>query len=117
MLSSALRSSGFPVAVSLVGTGLHAASVTFIGWFGPRGLASILFVLLIVEEHPLAAGPQLEAVVVLTVLLSTMAHGMTAFPLVQRYARWLSRADHATMRAERAKAPELPVRVRHVDMS
>ena len=106
-----------PVAVSLAGTGLRAATVAFVGWFGPRGLASILFVLLIVEEYRLAVGPQLVAVVVLTVLLSTVAHGMTAFPLVQRYARWLSGAAEDSMRAERAEAAELPVRVRHVDMS
>lgn len=106
-----------PVAVSLLGTGLHAASVAFIGWFGPRGLASILFVLLIVEEYRLAVGPQLEAVVVLTVLLSTIAHGTTAFPLVQRYARWLSSSGPDSMHAEREEATELPVRIRHVDAS
>ena len=106
-----------PVAISLVGTGLHAASVAFLGWFGPRGLASILFVLLIVEEHQLAVGPQLEAVVVLTVLLSTTAHGMTAFPFVQRYARWLSGATEEAMQAERMEEPELPVRVRHRDLA
>ena len=106
-----------PVAVSLAGTGLRVATVAFVGWFGPRGLASILFVLLIVEEYRLAVGPQLVPVVVLTVLLSTVAHGMTAFPLVQRYARWLSGAAEDSMRAERAEAAELPVRVRHVDMN
>ena len=104
-----------PVAASLAGTGLRAPTVAFIGWFGPRGLASILFVLLIVEEYQLAVGPRLVAVVVLTVLLSTVAHGMTAFPLVQRYARWLSGAAPDSMQAERAEAAELPVRVRHVD--
>ena len=104
-----------PVALSLAGTGLRVATVAFIGWFGPRGLASILFVLLIVEEYRLAVGPQLVSVVVLAVLLSTVAHGMTAFPLVQRYARWLSGAAEDSMQAERAEAAELPVRVRHVD--
>ena len=104
-----------PVAVSLAGTGLRAPTVAFIGWFGPRGLASILFVLLIVEEYQLAVGPRLVAVVFLTVLLSTVAHGMTAFPLVQRYARWLSGAAPDSMQAERAETAELPVRIRHVD--
>ena len=102
-----------PVAVSLVGTGLHVSSVMFLGWFGPRGLASILFVLLIVEENQLEAGPQLEAIVVLTVLLSTVAHGMTAYPLVRRYASRLGKGADGAGRAEHADEQELPVRIRH----
>ena len=104
-----------PVAISLIGTGLHGVSTAFIGWFGPRGLASILFVLLIVGEYELAAGPTIEAVVVLTVLLSTFAHGMTAFPFSRRYGAWLSRAHEDMMQAERAEAQELPARIRHAD--
>ena len=71
--------------------------------------------LLIVGEYELAAGPTIEAVVVLTVLLSTFAHGMTAFPLSRRYGAWLSRAHEDMMQAERAEAQELPARIRHAD--
>ena len=39
-----------PVGLSLLGTGLRVPSVAFLGWFGPRGLASILFALVVVEE-------------------------------------------------------------------
>ncbi len=100
-----------PVAFSLLGTGLRPASVAFLGWFGPRGLASILFALLVVEEGRLATGPLLEAVVMLTVLASTFLHGLTAYPLARRYGEYS--AAMAETEAERAHAPELPVRIPH----
>jgi NhaP-type Na+/H+ or K+/H+ antiporter len=100
-----------PVALSLLGTGLRPASVAFLGWFGPRGLASILFVLLVVEEGRLATGPLLETVVVLTVLASTFLHGLTAYPLARRYGAYAAAMQET--RAERAHAPELPVRISH----
>jgi NhaP-type Na+/H+ or K+/H+ antiporter len=100
-----------PVALALLGTGLRPASVAFLGWFGPRGLASILFALLVVEEGRLESGPFLVAVVVLTVLLSTLLHGVTAYPLARRYGAFASALAEA--RAERRDALELPVRLRH----
>jgi NhaP-type Na+/H+ or K+/H+ antiporter len=100
-----------PVALALLGTGLRPASVAFLGWFGPRGLASILFALLVVEEGRLESGPFLVAVVVLTVLLSTLLHGVTAYPLARRYGAFASALAEA--RAERRDAMELPVRLRH----
>ena len=101
-----------PAALSLLGAGLLAPSLAFIGWFGPRGLASILFALIVVEEGRLASGGMIEAVVVLTVLLSTFAHGITAYPLARRYGEFVA-AARARAGAEHAPAPELPVRVRH----
>ncbi|MDJ0866516.1 MAG: cation:proton antiporter [Myxococcota bacterium] len=100
-----------PVALSLLGTGLRPASIAFLGWFGPRGLASILFVLLVVEEGRLASGPFLQAVVVLTVLASTLLHGLTAYPLARRYGDYAAALEES--RAELAEAPELPVRIPH----
>src|SRR5215203_5985582 len=77
-----------PVAVSLAGTHLRSVSVLFAGWFGPRGLASIVLGLIVVEEAPLLAGrDEIEAVVALTVLLSVLLHGITAAPLSAVYAR------------------------------
>jgi sodium/hydrogen antiporter len=68
-----------PVAVCLIGTRLHAVSVLFAGWFGPRGLASIVLGLIVVAEAPLLAGrEQIELVVALTVLVSVLLHGFTA---------------------------------------
>ena len=100
-----------PVALALIGTGLRPASVAFLGWFGPRGLASILFALLVVEEGRLANGPFLVTVVVLTVLASTLLHGLTAYPLARRYGAYSAAMEET--RAERADAPELPVRIPH----
>ncbi|MCW7990814.1 sodium:proton antiporter, partial [Streptomyces platensis subsp. clarensis] len=76
-----------PVALCLAGSGLDARTVGFIGWFGPRGLASIIFGLLAVEElTPAGARPVLPAIAC-TVLLSVLAHGLTSAPLANRYGR------------------------------
>jgi NhaP-type Na+/H+ or K+/H+ antiporter len=77
-----------PVGISLIGTHLRSISVLFMGWFGPRGLASIVLGLIVVEEAPMLGGrDQIEAVVALTVLLSVLLHGVTAAPLSAAYAR------------------------------
>jgi len=99
-----------PVALSLLGTGLRVPSVAFLGWFGPRGLASILFALVVVEEGNLAVGLMLEDVVVLTVLLSAVLHGATAYPLARRYGAYA--AEHEPEK-EAEPSMDLPVRVRH----
>jgi NhaP-type Na+/H+ or K+/H+ antiporter len=101
-----------PVGLALLGSGLRPPSVAFIGWFGPRGLASILFALLIVEEQRLDAGDFLGAVVVLTVLGSTLLHGLSAYPLAKRYGAYAS--THRAAEAERTPVNEMPVRIRHV---
>jgi NhaP-type Na+/H+ or K+/H+ antiporter len=77
-----------PVSVSLLGTGIRPATTGFLGWFGPRGLASILFVLLIIEQSELAHENIVFTVVTVTVALSVVLHGMTAGPA----ARWYG--DH-----------------------
>ena len=101
-----------PVALSLLGAGLKPESHAFLGWFGPRGLASILFVLLVVEEGSVHDGPMLEAVVTLTVLVSAFAHGITAYPLARAYsARLAAQAAHDA--AEHEAVPEMAVRLRH----
>jgi NhaP-type Na+/H+ or K+/H+ antiporter len=100
-----------PVALSLVGSRLRWPSVAFLGWFGPRGLASILFVLLVVEPGKLESGALLESVVVLTVLLSILLHGLTAYPLATRYGAYTERT--ADCAEERREDTELPVRIRH----
>jgi NhaP-type Na+/H+ or K+/H+ antiporter len=77
-----------PVAVACLGTGLDRSTVLFVGWFGPRGLASVVFALLAVEE--LGETPfvgETVAVIALTVTLSVALHGITANPLGARYRR------------------------------
>jgi sodium/hydrogen antiporter len=77
-----------PVALSLLGARLDWATVLFIGWFGPRGLASIVFALLALEDLHGVPGPieEVVATIGLTVLLSVLLHGLTAQPLARRYA-------------------------------
>jgi NhaP-type Na+/H+ or K+/H+ antiporter len=82
-----------PVALSLIGSGLRAPTVAFIGWFGPRGLASVIFALLTLES--LEADDDLRQVLAIlsaTVLLSVVAHGFSAEPLARRYGAWVQRA-------------------------
>ena len=81
-----------PVALSLLRTRLRSISVLFMGWFGPRGLASIVLGLIVVGEAPLFAGrEEMGLVVALTVLLSVLLHGVTAAPLSAVYARRVER--------------------------
>ena len=75
-----------PVALSLVGAGLDRETVAVIGWFGPRGLASVVFALL--AEGTLAESDSLHvlAAITATVLMSVVLHGATAAPISARYA-------------------------------
>ncbi|WP_344243469.1 cation:proton antiporter [Actinocorallia libanotica] len=79
-----------PVALSTLGSGLDRASVLFIGWFGPRGLASLVFALLALETLGSQADEAI-AVITVTVLLSVLAHGFSAGPLATRYGTRSSR--------------------------
>lgn len=75
-----------PVAVALLGTGLDGRTVVFVGWFGPRGLASVVFALLAIEEiGETEVVERAVAAVSLTVLLSIALHGISAGPLGRRY--------------------------------
>ena len=73
-----------PVALALAGSGLSPSTVYFIGWFGPRGLASIIFAVIALEDLH-GEADQAVAVIGMTVLLSVLAHGFSAQPLATRY--------------------------------
>jgi NhaP-type Na+/H+ or K+/H+ antiporter len=80
-----------PVAISMIGAGFSRPATLFVGWFGPRGLASVVFGLLIVEELPVD-DPRVETVlstIVLTVLLSVIAHGISGRP----FSAWFGRQE------------------------
>jgi len=80
-----------PVAVALMGTGLSRATVVFMGWFGPRGLASIVLGLVYLEqERHLSGETTTRLAVMATVLLSIFAHGLSAMPGIDLYARKLA---------------------------
>jgi NhaP-type Na+/H+ or K+/H+ antiporter len=96
-----------PVAVVLIGTRLGRPTVAFVGWFGPRGLASVVFALLALEDLGESAAEPAVTIIGFTVLLSVVAHGITAEPLAVRYAAVLSRAAAGPAHAGR---PELPAR-------
>ena len=80
-----------PVAIALIGTGLNPASALFMGWFGPRGLASIVLGLVYLkQELSLPGEPTIRLAVMVTVLLSIFAHGLSASTGIGLYTRRLS---------------------------
>jgi sodium/hydrogen antiporter len=76
-----------PVAIALRGARLSRATVLFMGWFGPRGLASIVLGLVYLEATHRVAGATIPLAVMATVLLSIFAHGLSAIPGMAAYAR------------------------------
>src|SRR6185295_6930595 len=77
-----------PVALSLFGTGARRQTLGFVGWFGPRGLATIVFAVILIDESSLPHESVLLHAVVATIGISVLAHGVTAVPLTDRYVRW-----------------------------
>jgi NhaP-type Na+/H+ or K+/H+ antiporter len=88
-----------PVAIACLGTSLKAPSVVFVGWFGPRGLASIVFGLGLLEAA-LPGQSLLLQTILATVVLSVVAHGLTATPLAAAYGAWNERAERAAEATE-----------------
>jgi NhaP-type Na+/H+ or K+/H+ antiporter len=83
-----------PVAVAVIGTHLSAATVLFMGWFGPRGLASIVLGLVFLEQETHLPGEEtIKLVVMATVMLSIFAHGFSALPGIDLYARKVANLD------------------------
>lgn len=77
-----------PVALSLLGSGARRPTLAFVGWFGPRGLATIVFAVILIDESSLPHERTLLLAVVATIGISVFAHGLTARPLTNRYVRW-----------------------------
>ena len=77
-----------PVVIAMSGTHARRPTLGFVGWFGPRGLASIVFAVIVIEESSLPHETLIVQAIYLTVGLSVLAHGLTAAPLADRYARW-----------------------------
>ncbi len=74
-----------PVAISLIGAKLDWQTIAFIGWFGPRGIASVLYLLMALAAIGFVGYEQIMSVIVLTVAISVYAHGISAVPLSRRY--------------------------------
>jgi sodium/hydrogen antiporter len=94
-----------PVGLALIGARARWPSVAFLGWFGPRGLASIVFAVIVVEESHL---PQVSTILLatyVTVGMSVLLHGLTAAPLAERCARWFRAAGKDEPPEWRASRP------------
>jgi NhaP-type Na+/H+ or K+/H+ antiporter len=85
-----------PVALALIGARLGRPTIVFVGWFGPRGLASVVFALLALEDLGEKAASPAVAVITATVLLSVIAHGASAEPLARRYGALSAAAERRT---------------------
>ncbi len=96
-----------PIGIAMIGSGVSRSTTAFLAWFGPRGLASILFALFVVEKAKLQNGPTIMTVIIVTVTLSVLVHGLTAAPFARWYGSAASRdADSLEMR----EVPEMPTR-------
>lgn len=94
-----------PVAIALLASGAARPTRLFAGWFGPRGLATIVFALTVIEGSGLSGASRIVDVATLTVMLSVLAHGATATVLSNRYVRWFE-----------ANRSELPFEAAEVDV-
>ena len=96
-----------PVGLAMLGSGARRPTVAFLGWFGPRGLASIVFAVILVEDADFANESVLLNTIFLTIALSVLLHGLTATPLAGRYAAWFAAHPRDAAPAfESAPAPE-----------
>lgn len=95
-----------PVAVGMIGSGATARTIGFLGWFGPRGLASIVFAVIAVKEAQIPGAQTILAASYLTIGVSVFAHGATAAPLAKGYAHWYeSQPRHRRPAMESIPAP------------
>ena len=98
-----------PVALSLAGSGVRFPTVSFLGWFGPRGLASILFALLIIRQAKVENQELILLITITTVSLSILLHGVSAGPASKWYGAIASRMSDSE---EQKMVGEMPYRVR-----
>jgi len=101
-----------PVAIALLGSGAQLPTVAFMGWFGPRGLASIVFAI-IAFENDIPDRQTLFTTVMMTILLSVFLHGLSSVPLVAAYSRWYA-AHVAQQPAAPEAKPTIMSRLRHL---
>jgi NhaP-type Na+/H+ or K+/H+ antiporter len=99
-----------PVAISLIGLKLQARTITFLGWFGPRGIASIIYGFIILEEESLQGQDIIFTIMVVTVLFSVFAHGLTAVPAAKSYGAHAESMEDEDM-PEMMPVDEMPMRL------
>ena len=96
------------IAISLIGTGVSLPTTLFLGWFGPRGLASLLFALFVLTELDIEESQTVLTITVVTVLISIFAHGFSAAPSARLYGQMVAQGGECE---ETKPVPELPLRV------
>ena len=96
-----------PVALSLLGTGLKRPTVLFLGWFGPRGLASILLMLSVTDELGITLNHPVMLTAILTVSLSIALHGVTAAPFARRYSTLAALAGECPEKLPVSEMPQI----------
>lgn len=106
-----------PVAVSMIGTRLKPTTILYVGWSGPRGLATIVFATILLLDLPGEGTKAVVAVAVLTSLISVYAHGLTAWPLSARYGRWFERQEATSAKLAEAESVDSPIRRTRLDPS
>ncbi len=97
-----------PVAVSLAGAGLRRETIAFIGWFGPRGLASVVFTLVTIETlHGSTVADTIANAATWTILMSVVLHGVSARPLAAAFGRRSSTWPHDAPEQQSSAEPRL----------
>jgi NhaP-type Na+/H+ or K+/H+ antiporter len=100
-----------PVAISFIKAKVQPRTSLFVGWFGPRGIASILYIFIVLESESLPGLELIYAVVMVTVLFSIFAHGITAAPAAKRYGEHIKELEHEEKAiTERKDVSEMPTR-------
>jgi NhaP-type Na+/H+ or K+/H+ antiporter len=100
-----------PVFISLGGLRLKRNTKLFVGWFGPRGIASVIYALLLFKYDGIVNNEVIFGTAVVTILLSVFAHGITAAPFAERYGGTMERMSAAEDVMEVASVSEMPLRV------
>lgn len=100
------------VAIGMIGEKLRPVTTLFLGWFGPRGIASILYAFIVLEHETLPGRDLIYAVAMVTVLISIYAHGITAAPASDRYGQRMETMleDDEFEMMEHEQVPEMPLR-------
>lgn len=101
-----------PVWLSLIGCKLRWESIFYIGWFGPRGIASIVFALMVLEDPDILQKQEVFLIATTTILLSFFAHGLTSLPFANWYAE-RTKKKAGKKWEENKSVGELPVRIPH----
>ena len=101
-----------PVTLGLIRTRVRPVTALFLGWFGPRGVASILYIFTVLEAEDLVGLPIIYTAAMITVLFSIFAHGLTAAPLANLYGKRMANEEAIKPDAsEKAEVSEMPLRV------